>query len=79
MPDGSSPRTDFGLALFLIVVCGAVLWEAVGSGQAQQVRQARRWPARRRLPVALAPPEDYSRDRCWWPGQALSPAPAESR
>lgn len=28
MPDGSSPRTDIGLALFLIVVCGAVLWEA---------------------------------------------------
>jgi hypothetical protein len=28
MPDGSSPRTDLGLALFLIVVCGAVLWEA---------------------------------------------------
>jgi hypothetical protein len=28
MPDGSRPRTDLALALFLIVVCGAVLWEA---------------------------------------------------
>ena len=28
MPDGSSPRIDLGLGLFLIVVCGAVLWEA---------------------------------------------------
>ena len=27
MPDGSSPRTDFGLALFLIVVCAVVLFE----------------------------------------------------
>jgi hypothetical protein len=28
MPESSSPRTDIALALFLIVVCGAVLWEA---------------------------------------------------
>jgi hypothetical protein len=28
MPNGSSPRTDLALGLFLIVVCGAVLWEA---------------------------------------------------
>jgi Tripartite tricarboxylate transporter TctB family len=28
MPDGSSPRTDLALGLFLIVVCGAVLWES---------------------------------------------------
>jgi hypothetical protein len=28
MADGSSPRTDLALGLFLIVVCGAVLWEA---------------------------------------------------
>ncbi|MDX1541903.1 MAG: tripartite tricarboxylate transporter TctB family protein [Geminicoccaceae bacterium] len=27
MPDGSSPRTDLGLALFLIVVCAVVLFE----------------------------------------------------
>ena len=27
MPDGSSPRTDLGVCLFLIVVCTAVLWE----------------------------------------------------
>lgn len=27
MPDGSNPRTDIGLGLFLVVVCGAVLWE----------------------------------------------------
>lgn len=27
MPDGSSPRTDIALALFLITVCAAVLWE----------------------------------------------------
>ena len=28
MSDDPRPRTDLGLALFLIVVCGAVLWEA---------------------------------------------------
>ena len=28
MPDGPCPRTDLALGLFLIVVCGAVLWEA---------------------------------------------------
>jgi hypothetical protein len=28
MADGSSPRTDLALGLGLIVVCGAVLWEA---------------------------------------------------
>jgi Tripartite tricarboxylate transporter TctB family len=28
MPGGASSRTDLALALFLIVVCGAVLWEA---------------------------------------------------
>lgn len=27
MPDGSDPRTDIGLGLLLVVVCGAVLWE----------------------------------------------------
>lgn len=30
MPDGSSPRIDIGVSLFLIVVCAAVLWEARG-------------------------------------------------
>jgi hypothetical protein len=28
MADGSSPRTDLALGLCLVVVCGAVLWEA---------------------------------------------------
>jgi len=28
MPDGSSPRTDIGVCLFLVVVCAAVLWES---------------------------------------------------
>ena len=30
MSDGSSPRTNLGLALFLIVVSAAVLWESRG-------------------------------------------------
>lgn len=28
MPDGSSPRTDIGVALLVIVLCCAVLWQA---------------------------------------------------
>jgi hypothetical protein len=28
MSDGSSPRTEIGVALFLIVACAAVLWES---------------------------------------------------
>jgi hypothetical protein len=30
MPDGSNPRTDLGVSLFVIVLCAAVLWEARG-------------------------------------------------
>jgi len=30
MPDGSQPRTDIGVALVVIVLCCAVLWEARG-------------------------------------------------
>ena len=28
MPDGSTPRTDIGVALLVIVICCAVLWQA---------------------------------------------------